>query len=189
MTYNPNIPQTTDIPSQSQGEMLTNFQQLNTVFDVDHVPFNDGTAANRGKHDQSTYLELALDPTTAANEMAVYCKDNAGSSTLYLRQESNGAVIQMSGANPTVAASGSTFLPGGLVLKWGILNSPVDNSLITFAGGAFPGNVYSITLTPVRDATAERSMYVKTGSVSTSNFRIRTSSANFDAVYYMAIGD
>lgn len=169
--------------------MLTNFQQLNTVFDVDHVPFNDSTSANRGKHDKSTYVELGADPATAANEMALYSKDNAGATTLYLRQESNGSVIQMSGANPTVAASGSTFLPGGLILKWGILNNPTDNDTITFAGGAFPGNVFSITLTPVRDATAERSMYVKNGSVALNQFQIRTSSGAFNAVYYMAIGN
>lgn len=175
--------------------MLTNFQQLNTVFDVDHVPFNDGTAANRGKHDQSTYIQLNSGPATAANELAVYNKSvtytgPVNVNELFLRLPSNGSEIQMTQNRNTLTPSsnGSTFLPGGLLLKWGILNSPSDNDSISFAGGAFQSAVYSITLTPVRDATGERSMYVKTGSVSVSGFQIRTSSSNFNAVYYMAIG-
>jgi len=187
MTYNPNIPQAADIPSQSQGEMLTNFQQLNTVFDVDHVPFNDGTAANRGKHDKSTYIELGADPATAANEISLYSKDTGGNTRLFMRQESSGTVIQLSGANPTVATSGSTFLPGGLILKWGVRATPSDGSTVTFSGGAFPNNVFAVTLAERRNGTSVTSTYFT--SLTTSGFTIRTSTGSNDAVHYMAIGN
>ena len=187
MTFNPNIPQPNDIPSQSQAQILTNFQQLNTVFDVDHVPFNDGTAANRGKHDQSTYIELGADPTTLSGELAVYSKDNAGATTLYLRQESNGSVIQMSGPNPTPGASGTTFLPGGLLLKWGILNNPTDSAVVTFPDGGFPSNAYSLTFAISRNGTSSTVTYY-TGLTNTQ-FTVRTNSASNDALTYIAIGD
>ena len=187
MSYNPNIPQASDIPSQSQGEMLTNFSQLNTVFDVDHVPFNDGTVSNRGKHDQSTYIELGADPSTAANEVAVYCKDVGGNSRLFMRQESAGTVIQLSGANPTSGTSGSTFLAGGLIIKWGVRTSPSDGVSVTFAGGAFPNNVFALTLGERRNGTSQTSTYFT--SLTTSGFIIRTNTGSNDALHYIAIGN
>lgn len=189
MTFNPNIPQSTDIPAQSQAQFLTNFSQLNTVFDLDHVTFNNATAANRGKHDKSTYVEQSGDPVTGANEVALYSKDTSGNTRLYMRQESAGTVIQLSGASPTVAASGSTFLPGGLILKWGGKASPVTNDILTFAGGAFPNNVFSITITPVKADSTERSFYILTGSVTLSQFQITTDSGAFSQMYYFAIGN
>ena len=189
MTFNPNIPQSTDIPAQSQAQFLTNFSQLNTVFDLDHVTFNNATAANRGKHDKSTYIEQGSDPVTGSNEVALYSKDTGGNTRLYMRQESAGTVIQLSGASPTAAASGSTFLPGALILKWGGKANPLNNDILTFAGGAFPNNVFSITITPVKGDATERSFYILNGSVSLSQFRIATDSTNFNQMYYVAIGN
>lgn len=187
MTYNPNIPQPSDIPSQSQGEILTNFQQLNTVFDVDHVAFNDSNASNRGKHDKSTYIELGADPTTAADEISLYSKDVGGNTRLFMRQESDGGVIQLSGANPTSGTSGSTFLAGGLIIKWGVRTSPTDGSTVVFAGGAFPNNVFALTLGERRNGTSVTATYFT--SLTTSGFTIRTSTGSNDAVHYIAIGN
>ena len=187
MTYNPNVPQAADIPSQSQGELLTNFQQLNTVFDVDHVPFNDSTAANRGKHDQSTYTELGADPTTLANEIAVYANPVSGNSRLFFRQESNGTAVQLSGADPTIATSGSTSLVGALIIKWGVLATPSDGDPVTFAGGAFPNNVFALTLAESRSGTSVTSTYFT--ALTTTGFTVRTSTGSNDAVHYMAIGN
>ncbi len=187
MSYNPNVPQASDIPSQSQGDMLTNFQQLNTIFDVDHVPFNDATAADRGKHDQSTYLDLAGDPTTLVNEVAVYSKDSGGNSRLFMRQESNGTVIQLSGANPTIATSGSTFLAGDLILKWGVLATPADGDPVTFGGGAFPNNVFALTMAESRNGTSNTATYFT--ALTTSGFTYKSSTGANDAVHYMAMGN
>lgn len=41
MTYNPFIPQPPDLPSDSQGDLLSNFGLINTFFGVDHVPFGN----------------------------------------------------------------------------------------------------------------------------------------------------
>lgn len=41
MTYNPNIPQPPDLPSDSQPDILTDFLSLNEVFGVDHIPFGN----------------------------------------------------------------------------------------------------------------------------------------------------
>lgn len=55
MTYNANIPQSNNNISVSQGNILTNFQQLNTIFAKDHYTWDDNTAANRGWQKQVTF--------------------------------------------------------------------------------------------------------------------------------------
>lgn len=41
MTYNPNIPQGPDLPSDSQPDINSNFLSLNQVFGEDHIPFGN----------------------------------------------------------------------------------------------------------------------------------------------------
>lgn len=41
MTYNPNIPQSPDLPSDSQPDIESNFLSLNQVFGEDHIPFGN----------------------------------------------------------------------------------------------------------------------------------------------------
>ena len=41
MTYNPNIPQGPDLPSESQIDINSNFLSLNQVFGEDHIPFGN----------------------------------------------------------------------------------------------------------------------------------------------------
>lgn len=45
MTYNPFIPQPPDLPSDSQGDILSNFNLINNFFGVDHVPFGNSIQA------------------------------------------------------------------------------------------------------------------------------------------------
>lgn len=189
MTFDPTIPNATHFVSADQPQITINFSQLNSIFDIDHVKYNDATVGNRGKHKQSTYIEQGSDPTTVANELALYSKDLATVSTLYLRKENNGTVIQMSGQDPTIAASGSTFLPGGIILKWGTATA-ATNTAVTFAS-AFPNNCYNVTLTSVEAGTSYNAsglVQVKSGSLSTTQFVLLTSGVA-RTIYYIAIGN
>lgn len=146
MVYIPTIPQPGDSPAtQSQAQILENFTQLNTQFSVDHVALNAG--ANNGKHIKTTFIDQAADPVVAANEIDLYSKSLAGVSTLYLRKESNGTVIQMSAQDPTINNAGSTFLPGGVIIKWGFGPASPGGNVIAFAS-AFPTNCWVVLITP-----------------------------------------
>lgn len=57
MSYNPAIPQATDRPSVSQGQILTNFNQINTQFGIEHNALVAG--ASNGKH---KYITLKQNP-------------------------------------------------------------------------------------------------------------------------------
>lgn len=183
MTYNPNIPQANQLISQSQAQIQTNFAQLDTVFDIDHVTFDNATAGNRGKHRQSTYIQLAGDPTTAVDELAMYAKDLAGAETLYLRKESNGTVVQMSGRDPVVAASGETFLPGGLLMKWGQIGA-ASNGVAQNFPTAFPTACYSVVVCANVSGTLPS---VGVNGFTTAGFTFRTSGGAIP-ITYVAIG-
>lgn len=182
MTYNPAIPGPTDLISQSQAQIQTNFSQADSIFDIDHVTFDNATAGDRGKHRKSTYIQQSVDPTTAVDEVALYAKDLAGAETLYLRKENGGTVIQMSGQDPVNSNPGSTFLAGGLIMKFGTV-------AVTSAGGAF--NFVSAFPNACLMATVCSSNLTTTvvvSGVSPTQITIGKSGANANA-FYIAIGN
>ncbi len=73
MVFNNQIPQPNNRLSDSQGQLLSNNQALNTWSNVDHYQLIDGTA-NSGKHKVTHWPDQVTDPATAANEPAMYAK-------------------------------------------------------------------------------------------------------------------
>lgn len=186
MVFNPNIPAATDDPSQSQSQMLTNFNLANTYFGVNHVAFN--AASDQGKHNFSTYVDQGGDPATAVNEIALYSKDVGGNSTLFLRKENNGAVVQMSNLNPVSAANGYTFLPGALLLQWGTatliaLGDTTVNFPITFSAQA-----YSVIINLINLPAATIIPTLNTGTISATSFQVSYNGVVNTDIYWMAIG-
>lgn len=84
--FDPAIPQPTDVLSDSQSDLLTNFGQLNTQFSVNHVAFDDGSS-DKGKHKFVTFVEQAAAPTTIGDEYALYALDSNGQPELYAQPE------------------------------------------------------------------------------------------------------
>jgi len=139
--WNDNIPQSTDEPSDSQPQLLQNNQNLPVWTAVDHYEF---TSNNAGKHKQVTMPELVVAPTTLADEGALYTKQGTLSTVteLFFRRESNGAEINM-----TQAGGGFSYLPSGLLVKWGsdsrtgyaiTIPNPGSNKVFFPAGPGIP---------------------------------------------------
>ena len=64
MAYSPNIPQPTDIPANSQPQLLANFQGINTLINVNHIGFD---VTDQGKHKWvSMPVQLAAPGTTVS---------------------------------------------------------------------------------------------------------------------------
>lgn len=96
MAYDPNTPAAaSEDPSVSQPKITANFQEINTFVDVNHVSFN---GANAGKHKFLQMPEESGAPATAANEGAIYTKENPETLTTdaYFRTESSGSETPMS---------------------------------------------------------------------------------------------
>lgn len=190
MTYSPNIPQATDIPSQSQAQLLTNFQQLNTIFDLNHVTYNDAAVADRGKHRFTTLIDQSPAPSTAANELAVYSAAVSGVSQLFFRRESNGSSVQLTGQDPVAAATGSAFLSGGVILKWGVFSflnlSFVANPVFVTP---FPTACFVVLLTDF-NIVPNLNDWASVTSISAPSFTAqRISNGPTTQYYYLAIGN
>jgi hypothetical protein len=91
-SYNPAIPQATDLMSVSQGDLLNNFSSANTSFGQDHYAFANLTT-NNGKHNQvrTPLIVGGIHPTTIAAEPNFYAmQDSANIGVIqYSRGPSN----------------------------------------------------------------------------------------------------
>ena len=181
MAFTANVPQAGQSLGASRTIINQNFVQTEAAFNVDHVDLNDG---DQGKHAKVTIPE-GLAASTSTNEIALYAKDTNSRPTLWLRQESDGTEIQMSGTDPVVSQSGSTFLPGGLLLQWGVhansAGSPITYP-VTF--GAQP---YSINMMVKSGDTGNK--YARLfGTYGGVTLPYTTNASATDLIHWMAIG-
>lgn len=135
MPYQENIPQPNDQLSQSQNDILGNFQAIKTLVDINHVTFG---GADQGKHKFVTMPEQGAAPATLANEGALYTAQGVYNTEaqLYWRRESNGVVVPFTeGLN---ANNGWARLPTGALIKWGSQVIPLSNNATDTYSFAWP---------------------------------------------------
>ena len=83
MVYYDAIPQSTDDPSDSQSQLLTNFGTLNTVFANDHVNYTTTPAQGlQGQHQFVTFNNVTTNPSLTYPTGRMYTK-TFGSGTAY----------------------------------------------------------------------------------------------------------
>jgi hypothetical protein len=192
MTYQPNIPNAGDRPSDSQLDIYNNFTALNTIFAENHYEYVFATVGNRGKHKFCSFVSQAPGPATDTHEGAVYCKDVGGRPTLFFRRENSGTEIQIGCLHsPNNSSDGSTFLPGNILIQWGSDNYPSGESGAISYDNAFSAPPYSIVVTARRsdDLSNHDPMYVSTDHPPTaSTFRIVNTATSGHTGFWIAIG-
>lgn len=96
MSYDPNIPQASDVIATSQGQLLTNFGQLNSVYGTsgDHYAYDNATPGEQNLHAKVTLPRLPTAnppgnvlPTPAAGITAIFSQAAGGQSNLYYRRD------------------------------------------------------------------------------------------------------
>lgn len=190
--YNPNIPQPNDNLSTSQGQLLNNFGQLNTIFAFDHYTWNDATTGSRGFHKKVTFpVPITIAAPTGTSSVfysklvssvpSPYFDTAAGSRCLWYGGSTTGAVSITTGSTPS---NGKMIFPNGITLQWGSA-AVTDNVAVSFPY-TFPNNCFNVTLCGVRDSITQRLLWLK--SFTTSNFTVRTDSSGF-SVSWIAIGN
>lgn len=154
-SYNPAIPQATDVISVSQGQLLLNFAALQTWLDVNHV---DYAATNAGKHYFVEFPVQSPVPTTSASEVGLYCQTSTltGNPELVFSHQ-NGAGITEFTSSGQLTNGGWSYLPSAILLKWGTGSPSSSGSyVITFpTGSAYPvfNTAYVAFLTPTSGIT------------------------------------
>ncbi len=190
MTFNPAIPQPNDILSQSQAQIQTNFSQADTIFDVNHVTFDNSTVAERGKHRRVDFKRVAA-PGSVATEAVVYQKLSNGNSQLFLQRDGVATQIQLTASVPIQASNGQTFLPGldgfPTVIKWAQLTVTASPETFTYASLGltdYVGFTRSVQLTPF-NSTATAAHRVSTFD----QFGFTIVATNGSAFLVLAIGN
>ncbi len=166
MSYQQNIPAATDVKSQSQADIQGNFQAIKTLIDVNHVTFG---AANQGKHDKVSFPLTSTSPVAPvflATEEGLYNLVNATTSKneLYVHRQTVDAATDIPFtasvlSNTAVASSdnGWTYLPSGVLLKWGRTAAVTATVAVTptvTSGGPNFTRVFRVMVTPQDSGTA-----------------------------------
>jgi len=126
MAYNNAIPAPGDLLSQSQDDILKNFQAINTFVNINHEAFNSVAPHAQGKHKQIEMPVQAAAVATDPTQWSMYVKNN----TLGVPAPAVWLTPPVSAQHPapanpidittaTMASPGRCTLPCGLVLQWG----------------------------------------------------------------------
>ncbi len=213
-TYQPNIPTGTVNLDVDYQNIQANFQQLDTSFGVDHVTFSNQTAQN-GYHKSIHFNPVSTIATDPPNNQPVHRPPlTGGFGQLFSAQINDGinadeALYFLTGGNRLmqltrnfqpvagVGGSGQTFLPGGLIIQWGQVNSslPIFQT-VNFATNNmnFPNNCFAVftqiygTGTP---PSGPGTIEIRKSSVSNTGFQwaMVTSSNQYTGFYWIAIGN
>ncbi len=158
MAYNKNIPQATDVKNQSQSDILGNFQAIYDLINVNHAIFG---SVNEGKHTVVSMPVQSPAPTFSSGDNGLYSFLNAttNKNELYVhKQTASGtseipftASILSNTAIGSITAGGWSYLPTGLLIKWGTTaagSATVSVDVPSTAGGPNFAKVFKVFLTP-----------------------------------------
>lgn len=179
MTFNPSIPQSTDLISVSQGQLLTNFTQLNTQFAVDHNAFNTASANGNGHHKKISFDNAIAPSAPTGTQSVLYPSLVNGSQELVFRNATTTTILT---GPTTIAANGSVTVGGGITIKWGTF-AVLTGTPVSFAS-AFLTNCFSVNVTLVGSGEIGIA-----GAPTTTTFTPVHSTLGVATGYYIAIGN
>lgn len=147
--YNRDIPNGPNNPSADQPLMKTNFNTIDTVFQVDHLAF---TSTNFGFHKKSTYpagiYSLGSPPPSSPDQAVIFSSNTTPGTVLAYTRDGSGQSVALTTAKvlgPLASANGYSWFPGEVLFQWGVVTGPgSDTGSVTFPV-AFPNNVYNVT--------------------------------------------
>jgi hypothetical protein len=192
MAYNPNIPQPTNLISNSQGDILGNFTAIDSGatgtgigFSRNHVTMTDGT--NGGLHYKVDYNQPIASPTPSSGGTE-YTKTVTNIELFY---KNSVADMQITNSALTTT-SGQGMLPGGLQIRVGTAQATGDPGSPSSITPPFSIACLGVIATP-KSTPSKRNMIIVT-AVAPGSFTLKSLSS--DSVdqggavdcYYIAIG-
>lgn len=183
-SYNLNIPDAPNDPSSDQPLMKTNTNNIDAIIDEDHYSFDE---ANGGLHRQVRIpVSGAIPGGLIASSGTLYTKTSV-EGTLFYSPDTTGDEYQLTrtitasfaefGTNTNYSGTlngGWTFLPGGLLLQYGLATSSgtaLPNTIVTLPV-TMTNSAYSVNCTIL--TTVDSRFFVEVYDVSTNQFRAVT---------------
>ncbi len=181
--YNINVPIASKPPRNSPPNFQTNFGTNAGLIGTDHYQFTD--PVNGGWHQKSTYVAQAADPGSVSGQSVHYSKVVGTSTEEFIQRDGTATAIQLTtlAGNPVAAQTGQSFLPGGIVIKWGQAVVQPSGTTVAFSP-AFPNNCFQVVMTP--DSNTARGL--AENSINASGFRAYGENSN-TTIHYIAVGN
>jgi len=195
-SYNPNIPNGSTKLNQDYINIRDNFQKINTTYGVDHIPLTDNTPSN-GYH-KAVHLVQQVAPAAVSGVGSLYTTTTSVKNTdetLFYKSGANRIMQMTMNIEPVAAANGYSFLPGGILFQWGVVDNggflPLDNHVDFVTDNIdFPTNIFSLQLTTARTGNVS-TVSINSGippTITGFDFILNTST-NVKQVYWVAIGN
>ena len=196
MSYQPGIPTGTVPLDEDYLNVQGNFQQLDTSFGVDHIPFSQ--TPQNGYH-KAIHLVEQSTPASVLGTGEIYCtsfNDGIATDSTFYLQTALGKVMQMTrNFVPIAANNGYTFLAGGLILQWGTISATSSNPTVTFTSAgniAFPNAIFNVQVTRQHSPSSPGSTFgywVSTSGLSQTGFTIVNNDGHTWSYNWMALGN
>jgi hypothetical protein len=193
MPYQPNVPQPTDTGSKSQGDLLANFQAIDSLIGINNYTFNSG---NDGYHARLDMPAQSIAPVNPPGLVTVVANPSAYTTLTALSffGDNGAAGIEMTSADKST--TGWTFLPSGILVKWG---QTTANGLATITFPVAPlipvfTSLLTVMLTVIDPAAADSNTFVRlTNTGAPTGFSVyacqrTTSTVTNVSFQYVAIG-
>jgi len=180
MSYQPGIPTGTVPLNEDYLNLQNNFTQINTQFEVDHVPLTStsGTPPN-GYHKALHLVPVSTVASNAPKNQPINGYTSTGGYGQVLSAQINddiatdealyflsggGLLTQMTrNFQPTIGTEGATMLPGGLILNWGVATSTGATTFVNLTQ-KLPGNFFNAQATFQNGSAANRSICCQTAA-------------------------
>jgi len=180
MSFQANIPQAATLMSNSQADLLGNFQAIDVFVAAEHYGFGN---ANAGRHNFNAALAA---PTAAdATHVGIYAKVSpaTGKPELYINKTAEQTPFTASGqTNP-----GWTYLPSGVLIKWGSATTVHGgNKTVNFDATVPFTAIPFCTVTKRGSAPHQHAIFVQ--NVNINQLTVYDSGSVNDTFYYIAIG-
>lgn len=189
--YNSSIPAANNDPSQDQPLMLQNYLSISNLITQDHVGFGNNQG---GFHKKTTYIRSLAPPVLPDNTVGAIYQMTAGSeATLFYTPGTTGNQYQLTRTISSKfaffgQAEGWTFLPGGLVMQWGVVSKGARVTIVFNV--PYTTAVYSVVVTPIISSSVVPPPPTFTViAVGINSFDLVTQfGSNYVGSYWMAIG-
>lgn len=200
-TYFPNIPFANNNPSVDQPNMETDTNSISSLIAIDHQGFNLNQG---GYHTVVHFIDNVVDPPAVppagpllgAGELYFKTLTSVVSDTALFSQTAGGLKAQLTcNISPSVMVDGfgstfgTTFLPGGLLLNYGIFNRSSSHAVNFLT--PFSSPPYSITATPfgtLNSNSAYLSLTILSFTKTAYTWQIGGNNSAFNNFFWQAIG-
>jgi hypothetical protein len=191
MTFNPATPASGQSLGSSRPQVNTNFNSLRTTISNSVQPNHiDVNSTGAGKH---VFVQMPVQTPAAANlpsasEGGLITQTVSGKSELFYARDNTATYTQLTKGNPTISASGSSYLPGGLIIQWGTGTASSAGTINNFPI-AFPTSCFGVTMSIQSNTVSSiHSVWCSTDPPSTTSFTAKSDSGTLKIFYY-AIGN